>query len=192
LDDIHNAPQIAHVVHFSISHARQESFAEYRKLTGEHKMKHVFLSEKLNKYFESELDCVKAEKELEEAEAKKRELANAKKAEAAKVEDAFKKLNAAKKNLNEVAEAAGKAYVAAVREAKKIYDAAFANANKSKEEAEAEFNKQLEIFNKAHPEGFHLTLRDGDVVKTYSTTSRVDAFEELKSLEDKLWKMLLG
>ena len=73
-------------------------------------MKTVYFSEKLNKHFDSEEECLKAE----QAEEKKFELEKAKKEERAKaakeVEDAFKAVEDAKKKAYDLLEEFCKKY----------------------------------------------------------------------------------
>ncbi len=84
-------------------------------------MKQVFLSEKLNKYFDSEEECKKAEKEHEEKLAlvkaeneKKLELEKQKRAErkekADEVTEAFKKADEARKHAYELLDEFCKTY----------------------------------------------------------------------------------
>lgn len=123
-----------------------------------------YVSEKTNKVYDTVEDLEKAEAEFEAAEAKKKEAAAAKKAEACKVEDAFKALNAAKKDYNDVRADAKEAYAKAVAEAQRAYDAAINPAIEKLNAADKRYDDALAEFKKNHPEGFHLTLKDGDNV----------------------------
>jgi hypothetical protein len=130
-----------------------------------------FYSEKLNKLFDTEKELVTAEKELADKEAKKAELAKSKKADANKVEEAFKARNAARREYNTKVMDARKAYNTALVEAKKAFDAAINDATAIKDKAEEVYNSALKEFTDKHPEGYHMTLKDGDNVTTLSRSS---------------------
>ena len=130
-----------------------------------------FYSEKLNKLFDTEKDLVVAEKELADKEAAKADAAKAKKADALKVEDAFKARNAARREYNSKVMDARKAYNTALVEAKKAFDAAINDATATKDKAEEVYNSALKEFTDKHPEGYHMTLKDGDNVITLSRAS---------------------
>lgn len=130
-----------------------------------------FYSEKLNKLFDTEKDLVVAEKELADKEAAKADAAKAKKADALKVEDAFKARNAARREYNSKVMDARKAYNTALVEAKKAFDAAINDATATKDKAEEVYNSALKEFTDKHPEGYHMTLKDGDNVITLSRSS---------------------
>ena len=130
-----------------------------------------YYSEKLNKLFDTEKDLKAAEKELADKEAKKAELAKAKKADATKVEEAFKARNAARREYNTKVMDARKAYNNALLEAKKAFEKEITEATAVKDKAEVEYNTALKEFTDKHPEGYHMTLKDGDNVTTLSRTS---------------------
>lgn len=129
-----------------------------------------FYSEKLNKLFETEKELVAAEKELADKEAKKAELAKSKKADANKVEEAFKARNAARREYNSKVMDARKAYNTALVEAKKAFDAAINDATAAKDKAEEVYNSALKEFTDKH-QTYHMTLKDGDNVMTISNQS---------------------
>lgn len=129
-----------------------------------------FYSEKLNKLFDTENDLVAAEKEVADREQKKAEAAKAKKADAIAVEESFKARNVARREYNAKIVAARKAYTDVITNAKKAFDEAVADATKIKDAAEEAYDKALKEFTKKHPEGFHITLKDGDNVMTISNS----------------------
>ena len=130
-----------------------------------------YYSEKLNKLFETEKELVAAEKEVAIAEAKKAEAAKTKKAEAKVVEDAFKARNIARREYNTKVMDARKAYNTALVEAKKTFNDAITEATAIKDKAEEVYDAALKEFTDKHPEGFHITLKDGDNVMTISNSS---------------------
>jgi len=132
-------------------------------------MKQMYYSEILEKYFDSEEECVKAEKAHEEAEAKKAEAKALVAKESADVNEAFKARNAARHAYNEALVAARKVYNEALRTAEKEFNDSLKEADAKRDEAEKVYAEKLSAFQKAHPEGYRLTLKDGDNVVTYTS-----------------------
>ena len=130
-----------------------------------------FYSDVTKKLYESEEELKNAEIAVAEAEAKKNEAAALKKADALKVEEAFKAVNDAKREYNTKVIAARKMYNENIAAAKKAFDEAVSDASEAKNTAEELYDKVLKEFIAKHPEGYHLTLKDGDNVVTYSSQS---------------------
>ena len=136
-----------------------------------------FYSEVTKKLYETEEDLKIAEKEVADENAKKAEAAQAKKADAQRVEEAFKASNEAKREYNAKVVAARKMYNETVAAAKKSFDEAISDAANLKNSAEESYDKVLKDFIAKHPEGYHLTLKDGDNVVTLS--SQTDSFSTI-------------
>lgn len=136
-----------------------------------------FYSEVTKKLYESEEELKIAEKAVADEETKKVEAAKAKKADAQKVEEAFKANNEAKREYNAKVVAARKTYNESVAAAKKSFDEAISDAVNLKNSAEESYDKILKDFIAKHPEGYHLTLKDGDNVVTLS--SQTDSFSTI-------------
>lgn len=136
-----------------------------------------FYSEVTKKLYETEEDLNLAEKAVADEKAKKEEAALAKKADATKVEDAFKVRNDAKREYNTKVVAARKMYNESIAAAKKAFDEAVSDATKVKDAAEKVYDEVLKEFIAKHPEGYHLTLKDGDNVVTLS--SQADSFSTI-------------
>lgn len=152
-----------------------------------------FYSEVTKKLYESEEELNAAEKAVADENAKKAEAAKAKKADALKVEEAFKANNTAKREYNAKVLAARKMYNESVTAAKKAFDEAVTDANEAKDIAEKHYDKMLKEFTDKHPEGYHLTLKDGDNVVTISSNTNVlnDSFnKEYNNLIDYMLKHL--
>ena len=128
-----------------------------------------YYSEILNKNFDSVEDLEKAEEEHKAEQAKKEEAKALVKKESSEVEDAFKARNAARKAYNEKLVEARKAYNEALRKAKDEFEASLDESTKALNEAEEDYDTKLKAFQKAHPEGYHITLKDGDNVVTYTS-----------------------
>lgn len=130
-----------------------------------------FYSELTKQLYETEEEAIAAEKKLEAEKAEAAKKASAKKADANKVEEAFKARNAARREYNTKVMDARKAYNTALVEAKKAFDAAINDATSAKDKAEEVYNSALKEFTDKHPEGYHMTLKDGDNVITLSRAS---------------------
>lgn len=150
-----------------------------------------YYSEKLDKLFDDETSLVAAEKELEEKEAEKALKAKEKKSEASKIETLFAAKNAAVKEYSEELTKLRNEYNTAVREARKDFESKVAEISAKKDEAVKAYNEALDAFIKKHPEGYHMTLRDGNNVSTlYSSGKNADFFNEYKSAQkqiDDMW-----
>ena len=128
-----------------------------------------YYSDTLDKLFETEKELEDAEKADAEEKAKKEEAKLAVKKESSEVEDAFKARNAARKAYNEKLVEARKTYNEALRKAKDEFEASLKGSTEALEKAEADYDAKLKAFQKAHAEGFRLSLKDGDNVVTYTS-----------------------
>jgi chromosome segregation ATPase len=150
-----------------------------------------FYSEKLDKLFETEKELVAAEKTAEKAAAEKAKKAEAKKAEAKKVEDAFKALNAARKAYKEEMAQLTKDYSKELDTLKKAFELAKKDIQNKLAEAEDNFAKAHKEFTDAHPEGYHLTLKDGDFETTISGSGNrsTDLYTEIMKIYEDVRRM---
>lgn len=154
-----------------------------------------YYSDVTKKLYDTEKELKAAEKIVAEEEAAKLEAAKNKKAEAKVVEDAFKALNAARREYNSKVMDARKAYNNALVEAKKAFNDMITEATNIKDKAEEVYNTALKEFTNKHPEGFHITLKDGDNVMTVSNSNdrSVDRMNsDFNSLIDSIlniWKL---
>ena len=144
-----------------------------------------YYSEKLDKIFDSEKDLKAAEKEHDEAEAKKAEAKALVTKESAEVTEAFKARNVARKAYNEKLVEARKEYQEALRNARDNFEGKLKESTEVLEKAETDFDNKLKTFQQAHPEGYHLTLKDGDNVVTY-TNSLIDYPASLRKEFDNM------
>ena len=151
-----------------------------------------FYSKVLNKPFDTleELQAAE-EKVLKEQEAKAAAAAE-RKAEASKVEAAFKARNTARRDYNEKIVAAKKAYNEAVLTAKKAFDDAVCSAANAKDKAEDVYNTALKEFTDKHPEGYHLTLKDGDNVTVLSSQGSNDSDAKIGKEYNDLLDYIFG
>ena len=128
-----------------------------------------YYSETLDKVFETEKELKDAEKADAEEKAKKEEAKLVVKKESSEVEDAFKARNATRKAYNEKLVEARKTYNEVLRKAKDEFEASLKESTEALEKAEADYDNKLKAFQKAHPEGYRLSLKDGDNVVTYTS-----------------------
>ena len=102
--------------------------------------------------------------------------ASAKKADAKKVEDAFVALNAARKAYKEELQDATLKYSEELIAIKETYEKIRADIRERLAQAEQTYEDALNAFIEKHPEGYHLTLKDGDFETTISgSTSKAAA-----------------
>jgi hypothetical protein len=83
-------------------------------------------------------------------------------------EDAFKALNQARKNYKEDLTQLTSEYSASLTDLKNAFEAGKADIHSKLAAAEDAYAKALKEFTTAHPEGYHVTLRDGDFETTIS------------------------
>ena len=149
-----------------------------------------YYSRVLEKPFDSIEELKKAEA-IHFAELKaKEDKASQKKADAQKVEEAFKALNSMRKAYKEGLVKLTEKYS---EDLKKLKDAFEADKNELKNilaKAEEAYSAALKAFTDKYPEGYHITLKDGDFETTISnkvsktTESPLSLF---KIFEDLFW-----
>ena len=115
--------------------------------------------------------------ELKEAEAvyfaeqkAKEDKVIAKKADAKKVEDAFKALNAARKTYKDDLTTLATDYSESLKELKDTFEFGKKDIHAKLAAAEDAYKAALKAFTDKYPEGYHLTLKDGDFETTISNT----------------------
>jgi hypothetical protein len=91
-----------------------------------------------------------------------------KKADAKVVEDTFKELNVARKGYKEDLTQLTIEYAEALDNLKKAFELGKKDITNKLAKAEEAYAKALKNFTEAHPEGYHVTLRDGDFETTIS------------------------
>lgn len=139
-----------------------------------------YYSKKLQKVFDSVEELKAAEAEAEQAAKAKEEAAAKKKAEAKVVEDAWLALKTAKQDYSAAIKEVEQHFKEELAEAVKVYQAKRDELETEYKESEEHivseynaavkaYNDALASFNKAHPEGFHITFKDGDREITISS-----------------------
>ena len=129
----------------------------------------MYYSKVLKEPFNSIEELMEAEEAYYAKLKAKEDKAAEKKADATKVEDAFKKLNAARKaykdDLNEVTKVYSEGLVAL----KAKFEESCKAIKDTLAAAEAGYADALKAFTEKYPEGYHLTLKDGDFETTISS-----------------------
>jgi tetratricopeptide (TPR) repeat protein len=150
-----------------------------------------FYSNVLKKPFERLTDLKRAEEVYYAEQKAKEDKAAQKKAEALKVEDAFKALNDArkiyKKNLTQLT----KEYAESLENLKKAFELGKKDIHNTLAAAEEAYEKALKEFTDKHPEGYHLTLRDGDFETTISSNTMATSNKTAEAYAD-LFKWVFG
>jgi predicted nucleic acid-binding Zn-ribbon protein len=139
----------------------------YLKMTN--KKNHVefgYYSKLLKEPFDSIEDLKAAEAAYNAKMKAKEDAAAMKKADALKVEDAFKALNAARKTYKENLTQLTKEYAESLDNLKKAFELGKKDIHNQLAEAEEAYQAALKEFADKHPEGYHLTLKDGDFETT--------------------------
>lgn len=138
------------------------------KKTNNEEINYGYYSRVLNKPFDSVEELKEAEAaHYAELRAKEDKVAQ-KKADAAKVEDAFKALNAARKTYKEGLAAITHEYSENLSRLKANFENARDEAKEALAVAEEAYQLALKAFTDKYPEGYHLTLKDGDFETTIS------------------------
>ena len=164
-------------------------FTEADKHTGaKETLDYGFYSNVLKKPFERLDDLKKAEYVYFEKQKAKEDAAAKKKADATKVEDAFKALNAARKSYKEDLCQLTKEYSEELETLKKAFELGKKDIHDKLAAAEETYEVALKEFTNKYPEGFHLTLKDGD----FETTIDSKATAGSNDVVDNFFRILFG
>ena len=134
----------------------------------------MFYSKVLKEPFESIEELMEAEEAYYAKLKAKEDKAAEKKADAVKVEEAFKALNAARKAYKENLNEATQVYSKGLVDLKESYEKTCKTIKDTLAAAEADYQKALKAFTEKY-EQFHICLKDGDFETTISSqTSNTD------------------
>lgn len=151
-----------------------------------------FYSNVLNKPFERLEDLKKAEYVYYEEQKLKEDKAAQKKADAQKVEDAFKALNAARKAYKEDLAALTKEYSEELEHLKKAFELGKRDIHNTLADAEDAYSDALKEFTDKY-DSYHVTLKDGDFETTISGSKSTDTVKTMDSKAvSELFNMLFG
>lgn len=160
--------------------------------TNETKQVYSYYSRVLEKPFDSLEELASAEATYYEQLKQKEDKATQKKADAQKVEDAFKALNAARKSYKEDLTQLTKEYAESLENLKKAFDLGKKDIADKLAAAETTFDEALKAF-QAKYENYHMTLKDGDFETTISNQVKRDVKAEAdKDIVTDILKLLFG
>ena len=129
----------------------------------------MYYSKVLKEPFNSIDELMKAEEAYYAKLKAKEDKAAEKKADATKVEEAFKKLNVARKSYKDNLNEATQIYSKGLADLKEGYEKTCKAIKDTLAAAEADYANALKAFANKYPEGYHITLRDGDFETTISS-----------------------
>jgi chromosome segregation ATPase len=134
-----------------------------------------YYSRVLNEPFETIEELREAEEAYYAKLKAKEDAAASKKADAKKVEDAFKALNAARKTYKDDLTVLTKQYSEDLVNLKNCFEKYRDEIKATLAEAEEAYSTALKNFTEKYPEGYHLTLKDGDFETTISGARKTAA-----------------
>jgi hypothetical protein len=138
------------------------------------KLGYSFYSRLLGKPFDTVEELAAAEAAYYDKLRAKDEKAAAKKADAQKVEDAFKALNAARRDYKDKLNQLTDEFSEALADLKKAYELGKTNLHNQLAAAEQAYKDAIKTFGDKYPEGYHMTLKDGDFETTISCQTSKD------------------
>lgn len=154
---------------------------------------YAYYSRVLNEAFDTVEELMEAE-EAHFAKLKaKEDQAAQKKADAEKVEEAFKALNAARKSYKEDLKQLTTEYSKALADIREAFELGKADIHAKLAQAEEDYNAALKAFTDKYDQ-FHMTLKDGDFETTISKQTESDkllAHPQFKDAADLL-NFILG
>jgi chromosome segregation ATPase len=154
-----------------------------------------YYSRVLEKPFDSVEELVAAEAAHYEKLKAKEDAAAQKKADAQTVEKAFKDLNAARKSYKDDLAQLTTEYSESLENLKKAFELGKKDISNKLAAAETAFDEALKAFQAKYPEGYHLTLKDGDfetTISSQSTNDTVKTSTDFPKLADSIFNMLFG
>lgn len=159
----------------NVEQVQAEDSGQASSKYGEKEFSYSYYSKVLNKPFDTLEELCEAEREFLAVEEAKKRAAEARKNKAAIVEKAFKELNAAKLVYNEEVTALYADLAKNIEAAKVAYNEGIKKSNEKLDTAQVTYNEALNKFIEEHPEGYHLTLKDGDNVVTIRSNNAAEA-----------------
>jgi uncharacterized protein YdiU (UPF0061 family) len=130
-----------------------------------------YYSRVLNQPFDSLIELRAAEAEYYDKLKAKEDKAAQKKADAQLVEEAFKALNTTRRVYKETLLKLTEAYSVDLKKLKETFEADKKEIQDILAQAEETYSKALKAFTDKYPEGYHLTLKDGDFETTISRSN---------------------
>lgn len=153
---------------------------------------YAFYSKVLGKPFDTLKELTAAETEFYAQNRAKEEATNERRNDAKLVEAAFKDLNTARKSYKEDMTQLTTEYANSLEQLKRAYEHGQKDLHLTLANAEKKYEEALKIFIEKHPEGYHLTLKDGDFETTISSqTEDVNPTVDFSKVAE-LFNLLFG
>lgn len=166
--------------HVEVKDAAFANAKDAYQATEKETINYGFYSKILQKPFDTLSELMAAEKLYQDEQKAKEEKVFQKKADAQKVENAFKALNAARKVYKEELTQLTKEYAEALENLKNAFELGKKDIRDTLAEAEDAYEAALKEFTDKY-ENYHMTLKDGDFETTISnkvtTTDNADSKE---------------
>lgn len=165
------------------------------KKTNIEKNSYSYYSRVLEKPFDTLEELAAAEAAHYEKLKAKEGAAAQKKADAQTVEKAFKNLNIARKEYKDNLTQLTTEYSESLENLKKAFELGKKDIANKLANAETTFDEALKAFQAKYPEGYHLTLKDGDfetTISSQSTNDTVKTSTDFPKLADSIFSMLFG
>lgn len=153
---------------------------------------YCFYSKLLQKPFESVPELKAAEAEHLAKMKAKEDKAATKKADATKVEEAFRAMNQARKNFKESLSAVTEDYRDSLNKLKAAFEQDKNAIHADLAKAETVYADALKEFTEKYPEGYHITLKDGDfetTIQGHSSAASQNAAKAAADLIDLLFRI---
>lgn len=165
------------------------------KVEEKNTINYSFYSNVLNKPFKTLAELTAAEAAHIAEQKAKEDKAATKKADAMKVEEAFKALNQARKDFKEDLSQLTTEYSEALADLKKAFEHGKKDIHNTLADAENAYTIALREFTEKYPEGYHITLKDGDFETTISgsntTKTSVDK-DKAADIYSDIFKLIFG
>ena len=149
------------------------------------KRSYAYYSRVLQKPFDTLLQLESEEAAYYEKLKEKEDKASQKKAEAQKVEEAFKTLNKVRRSYKDSLTALTSRYSKDLETLKVAFQKDKSEVQKRLADAEKAYSQALKEFTDKYPEGYHLTLKDGDFETTISSNCATGAVSS-KSMNNSM------
>lgn len=162
----------------------KNNYNNYEKGARKATQDYMYYSKILKEPFSSVEELKEAEEAYYAKLKAKEDKAAQKKADAKTVEEAFVALNAARKAYKEDLTALANDYSESLHSIKRAFEAAQAEIKARLATAEEAYSAALKAFTEKYPEGYHLTLKDGDFETTISSTVASNKDTKLKDAAD--------
>ena len=159
-----------HCAYNSVDAAKEMAYGDLNEVNSTEKTEitYGFYSKVLNKPFDSLSELMAAEDAYFAEQKAKEEKVSQKKADALKVEDAFKALNTARKEYKEKLTQLTQEYADELTHLKEAFDLGKQDIHNVLAAAEDAYSAALKEFTDKYKEGYHLTLKDSDFETTIS------------------------